>query len=157
MKVAKVGCQHAGWGDACRGSCEERQEGGRPPALQRFKCSMYQIALRHSLCVQAGETPAEAAVRNVKREAGLSLAPQRFKFLCVTSLLWQHRREEPSGASPPHHSHHDCDLQKPWRTSSACTLSPLMCIPCHRAVSVAHVPMSEQRDDLMCVCRARQR
>ena len=47
--------------------------------------------------MQAGETPAEAAVRNVKREAGLSLEPQRFKFLCVTSLLWEQRREEPAG------------------------------------------------------------
>lgn len=47
--------------------------------------------------MQAGETPAEAAVRNVKREAGLSLEPKRFNFLCVTSLLWEQRREEPAG------------------------------------------------------------
>ena len=47
--------------------------------------------------MQAGETPAEAAVRNVKREAGLSLEPKRFKFLCVTSFLWEQRREEPAG------------------------------------------------------------
>ena len=62
--------------------------------------------------MQAGETPAEAAVRNVKREAGLSLAPQRFKLLCVTSLLWQHRREEPIGPSPSHHSTPDCNPAK---------------------------------------------
>ena len=56
------------------------------------------ILLSHRLPgVQAGETPAEAAVRNVKREAGLSLEPKRFKFLCITSLLWEQRREEPAG------------------------------------------------------------
>lgn len=54
--------------------------------------------------MQAGETPAEAAVRNVKREAGLRLEPHRFKFLCVTSMLWQHRKEEPSGLHPCVHN-----------------------------------------------------
>ncbi len=33
----------------------------------------------------------------MKREAGLSLEAKRFKFLCVTSLLWEQRREEPAG------------------------------------------------------------
>ncbi|EIE25732.1 DUF212-domain-containing protein [Coccomyxa subellipsoidea C-169] len=45
----------------------------------------------------AGETPAEAAARNVLRELKIEIAPNRFKYLCHASLLWQFRHQEPKG------------------------------------------------------------
>lgn len=47
--------------------------------------------------LQAGETPADAAARCVKRELSLDVAPKRFKYLCHASLLWQYRQQEPAG------------------------------------------------------------
>jgi hypothetical protein len=48
-------------------------------------------------CLQAGETPAEAAARNVLRELKIEISPSRFKYLCHASLLWQFRQQEPRG------------------------------------------------------------
>ncbi len=56
------------------------------------------IMLR-SGCPQAGETPAEAAARNVLRELKIDISPDRFKYLCHASLLWQFRHQEPKGDS----------------------------------------------------------
>ncbi|CAL8469965.1 g9507 [Coccomyxa elongata] len=47
--------------------------------------------------MQAGETPAEAAARNVLRELKIDISPDRFKYLCHASLLWQFRHQEPKG------------------------------------------------------------
>ncbi|KAK9916030.1 hypothetical protein WJX75_007575 [Coccomyxa subellipsoidea] len=47
--------------------------------------------------MKAGETPAEAAARNVLRELKIEISPSRFKYLCHASLLWQFRQQEPRG------------------------------------------------------------
>ena len=52
-----------------------------------------------ALCVtllQAGETPQQAAAKNVKRETGLDLDPSRFRAVCTASYLWSMRKQEPS-------------------------------------------------------------
>ena len=60
---------------------------------------------------QAGETPAEAAARNVLRELKVDISPKRFKYLCHASLLWQFRHQEPKG-DPKDHSHDDSNTEK---------------------------------------------
>lgn len=47
--------------------------------------------------VQAGETPAQSAHKNVKRETTLSIDPARFRGVCYASYLWQFRKQEPAG------------------------------------------------------------
>lgn len=46
--------------------------------------------------MQAGFTPEQQARRNVRRETGLDLPPDRFSPLCVMSMLWQWRRQAPA-------------------------------------------------------------
>jgi len=47
--------------------------------------------------MRAGETPQQAAAKNVKRETGLTIDPSRFRGVCYASYLWQFRKQEPSG------------------------------------------------------------
>ena len=42
-----------------------------------------------------GETTKEAAARNLKRELGLNLTPDRFKVIATYSFLWYKREQEP--------------------------------------------------------------
>ncbi|KAI8471757.1 MAG: hypothetical protein J3K34DRAFT_520281 [Monoraphidium minutum] len=46
--------------------------------------------------MKAGDTPLAAAAKNVKRETGLELPPERFTPLCTMSMLWQKRKQEPA-------------------------------------------------------------
>eukprot|EP00967_Tisochrysis_lutea_P008258 scaffold9897_cov19-Tisochrysis_lutea.AAC.1 len=46
--------------------------------------------------LQAGETPQQAAAKNVKREAGMDIAPERFRAVCTASYLWSMRKQAPS-------------------------------------------------------------
>ncbi|KAJ9533666.1 hypothetical protein QJQ45_026763 [Haematococcus lacustris] len=49
--------------------------------------------------MQAGEEPHVTAARHVRREAGVDLAPQRFRAVCHSSYLWQFRKQAPAGKS----------------------------------------------------------
>ena len=46
--------------------------------------------------MRAGESPLDAARRNLAREAGLDIAPGRLAPLCVVSMLWERRRQPPA-------------------------------------------------------------
>lgn len=46
--------------------------------------------------MRAGETPAQAARKNVKRETGLDLEQERLTCVCTASLLWQMRKQVPA-------------------------------------------------------------
>lgn len=48
---------------------------------------------------QAGDTPLATAAAIVRRETQLDLPPERFKFVCLASYLWQHRQQAPQGAA----------------------------------------------------------
>lgn len=47
--------------------------------------------------MQAGEEPHVTAARHVRREAGVDLAPKRFRAVCHSSYLWQFRKQAPAG------------------------------------------------------------
>ena len=47
--------------------------------------------------MRAGDTPAETARRNAIRETRLDIAPERWEFVCAHTLLWQFRKQAPSG------------------------------------------------------------
>ncbi|KAF5833277.1 hypothetical protein DUNSADRAFT_10477 [Dunaliella salina] len=46
--------------------------------------------------MRAGETPQQAAAKNVKRETGMDIAPDRFRAVCAASYLWSMRKQAPS-------------------------------------------------------------
>lgn len=47
--------------------------------------------------MRAGDTPAETARRNAIRETRLDIAPERWEFVCAHTMLWQFRKQAPSG------------------------------------------------------------
>jgi len=45
--------------------------------------------------MKPGESFEEAAARNIKRELGIELGPERFTYLTTLSLVWARRAQEP--------------------------------------------------------------